>query len=573
MALFPILPLPGRILARTAPLGEARRAVPAMAQAGVTGTGRVAVWAARHGFAMAAEAPGRVIRAGRALVDLHPRRHTRHVWTGRGRAHIEVRGLERGRLTRKRLAGGVTRALRGLNGVRWAEVNTVTGQVLLSFDERRVGLDRLLETVQAVEEALGAQDADFPWAQPVPPGDDAPVAAAVTELLVDCAAVAAGVVQSIFRLPALPRVVPAAVAALELERRLRRPLIRRIGPLETELLLSLTSATANGLCGGIGMPAVDMVDRVLLLGEARAGRQVWERREKDLCPGPDCVPRTRPARHLRARTRSPGPVERCEERLAKVAPLAAAGVLALRGSPGRAADTLLAAVPRAARYGRNGFAAAVGRDLARRGVVPLDPSALRLLDDVSAVVIDSAVLVNDGHSAGDGRPHPLASSMLAAAHSTGACVVLTEDERVRGLLPAADLVVGRGERLTDRVRALRNRGGGVLVVSGTDAEALAAADVAVAVPGAPGAEASWSADLVCADGLEDACRILRAVAVARRVSRDCVRLALAGAAAGALLALVGPKRGIVHALTPVHIASLLALVWSATAARRATRDP
>ncbi|WP_143204033.1 hypothetical protein [Streptomyces kebangsaanensis] len=56
------------------------------------------------------------------------------------------------------------------------------------------------------------QDAEFAWAQPVTPGNDVPVASAATELLVDCAAVAAAVVQRILRLPVLPRVVPAAVA-------------------------------------------------------------------------------------------------------------------------------------------------------------------------------------------------------------------------------------------------------------------------------------------------------------------------------------------------------------------------
>ncbi|MEU4929303.1 hypothetical protein AB0G54_22730 [Streptomyces yokosukanensis] len=183
------------------------------------------------------------------------------------------------------------------------------------------------------------------------------------ELLVDCAAVAAGVVQRVLRL--LPRAVPAAVAALELERELRRPLMRRVGPVRTDLLLSLAGATVNGLCAGIGMPAVDAAHRLLLLGEVRARRRVWERRERDLCSGPECVPRTRPARHLRARTRPPGPVEQWERRLAPSAPLTAVAVLALRGSPRRAADALLATVPRAARYGREAFAAMVGRELAR----------------------------------------------------------------------------------------------------------------------------------------------------------------------------------------------------------------
>jgi cation-transporting ATPase I len=130
----------------------------------------------------------------------------------------------------------------------------------------------------------------------------------VIELLVDCAAVATGVVQTIFRLPSLPRTVPTVVAALELERGLRRPLVRRIGPIESDLLLSLISGTVNGLCGGFAMPAVDAVCRILLLGEIRARRQVWERREQGLCPGADCVAPTRPTRHLRAR--APGRPDR-----------------------------------------------------------------------------------------------------------------------------------------------------------------------------------------------------------------------------------------------------------------------
>jgi cation-transporting ATPase I len=494
------------------------------------------------------------------------------VWTGHGRAHIEVRGLGRGGGTRKRLADAVTKSLRGLDGVRWAELNAVTGQVLLSFDNRRVGLDRLLDTVRATEEAHGVQDADFPWAQPVTPGDDAPVAAAATELLVDCVAVAAGIVQKIFPLPLLPRAVPAAVAALELEHALRRPMVWRIGPLQTDWLLSLASATVNGLCDGVGMPAVDAVNRMLLLGEVRARRQVWERREKDLCPGPDCVPSTRPGRHLCGRARAPGPVAECEARLARFAPLTAASVFALRGSPRRAADALMAAVPRAARYGREGFAATVGRDLARHGVVPLDPSALRLLDAVSVVVIDSAVLVNNRHGREGGGLDPLAVPVLAAARSAGMAVLLTEDDRIQDVLSPADQIVGSHERLVDRVCALRDQGQGVLVVSGTDAEALAAADIAVAVPDAPGAEASWSADLVCVDGLDDTWRVLRAVASARVTSQHSVRLALAGSAAGTLIALAGPKRGFVHALTPVHTASLVALFWAVIAARRATQE-
>ncbi|MGW9023536.1 heavy-metal-associated domain-containing protein [Streptomyces sp. NPDC055722] len=535
------------------------------------GAGRIVTSAARHRVFRAMGAPASAARVGHALVDLHPRRHTRGVWTGHGRAHIEVRGLAHGGHLQERLAKAVTRSLRSLEGVRWAEINAVTGEVLLAFDERRVGIDRVLDTIRAAEQAHGVQDADFPWAQPVTPGDDVPVAAVATELLVDCVAVCAGAAQRILRLPPLPRAVPTLVAALELERALRRPLMRRIGPPQADLLLSLVSAVVNGLCDGVAMPAVDTASRMLLLGEVRARREVWERREKDLCPGPDCVPHTRPARHLRARSRPSGPVGTWEARLEALAPLTAAAVLVLTRSPARAANALLAAVPRAARYGREGFASAVGRGLAKRGVVPLDPTALRLLDRVSAVVIDSAVLVNHRQEQQGGRIDPLAVPVLAAARATGAHVVLTDDDRIRALLSLADQVVGRGERLADRVCELRDLGEGVLVVSGTDAEALAAADIAVGVPGAPGVEASWSADLVCVDGLADAWCVLRAVTAARTVSRGAVQLSLAGSVVGILLAVVGRRRGMFHALTPVHMASLLALLWAVVAARRVTR--
>jgi cation-transporting ATPase I len=248
-------------------------------------------------------------------------------------------------------------------------------------------------------------------------------------------------------------------------------------------------------------------------------------------------------------------------------------VLALTRSPGRAADALLATVPRAARYGRESFAAAVGRELARRDVVPLDPAALRLLDLVSAVVVDSAVLVNDRQAPEGRRLDPLAGPVLAVARSTGARVVLTEDERIRALLSPTNQIVYTGERLADRVGELQNQGEGVLVISRTDSEALAAADVAVAVPDAPGTEASWSADLVCADGLADAQCILRAVTAARTVSRGAVGLALAESVAGTLFAVVGHRRGMFYALAPVHTASLVALLWAAGAARRVTHGP
>jgi hypothetical protein len=73
------------------------------------------------------------------------------------------------------------------------------------------------------------------------------------------------------------------------------------------------------------------------------------------------------------------------------------------------------------------------------------------------------------------------------------------------------------------------------------------------------------------DGLADAWCVLRAVTAARTVSRGAVQLALAGSVVGILFSVVGRRCGMFHALTPVHMASLLALLWAVVAARRVTR--
>jgi cation-transporting ATPase I len=49
------------------------------------------------------------------------------------------------------MATGVTSALRGVKGVRWAQVSAVTQQVLVAFDEEQTSLDAVLNVIRAVE--------------------------------------------------------------------------------------------------------------------------------------------------------------------------------------------------------------------------------------------------------------------------------------------------------------------------------------------------------------------------------------------------------------------------------------
>ncbi len=365
--------------------------------AGVGGTGvcqavAKAESAARQALDIARALPRNAAWVGQALTDLHERRHRRRAWVEHGHAYIEVRGLEGEDGRARELATGVPKALSRLRGVRWAEVNAVTGQVLVAFDERRLDLERLLNTVRAVEKAYGTQEEAFPWSRATHPGDSAAIAAAAAELAADCVALTSAVAGKLFRLPALPHEARLAVALIEVEHGLRRWLKRRIGPIETDLMLSLVSAAAHGLSQGIASPAVDAVYRALLLAEVWERRKVWQRREAELCFYPESLPHEPRSRPPRPGHRPRGPVEKWSDRLGPIAPALAATVFALTLSPGRAADAILAAAPKAAQYGRGGFASAAGWELARRGILPLNAAVFRRLDRVSVIVIDSRTL-------------------------------------------------------------------------------------------------------------------------------------------------------------------------------------
>ncbi|MFI0776737.1 HAD-IC family P-type ATPase [Streptomyces sp. NPDC021212] len=109
-------------------------------------------------------------------------------------------------------------------------------------------------------------------------------------------------------------------------------------------------------------------------------------------PGSDGLPpRSRPAAPRPAPLPA-GPIETCVDRTSLASLIGAGGLLAWRRDPARAAEAILATVPRAAAAGREAFAARLGDALAREGVVPMNGAALRLLDRISAVLIDSGVL-------------------------------------------------------------------------------------------------------------------------------------------------------------------------------------
>ena len=645
-ALVGLAPSPRRVVSEVLAAGTnlTSRAASEAAQL-PTRTVTAAAGVARQGVAAVEQAPRHAVWMAKALADLNPRRTHRRVWQDHGHAQIEVRGLTGSGSRHRRVAAGVRRSLNGLNGVRWAEINAITGQVLVAFDEHRVDVGTLLDTVRAVEAAQGTRQEDFSWERPVHPSDETPVGAAVVQLAADYVALTAAITGRVLRLPRLPRGVRVGLTLMDLQPQWRERLRAQIGPVGTDVVMSLTYAGIQGLSQRPIGPTIDAIYRTELLAEKLASRSVWKRREPELYCSPDSLPGQSPPREPRPEPLPKGPLETWADLLGPGALAGAASVLFLTREPRRAADTILASVPRAARLGRESFAATAARHLAGRGVVPLDGSAYRRLDRISAVVIDCAVLCTDrpqiltaegeyddvravwrnasrmlrdqtmtglegGPTLTDGKlklqrdPRvkkpppgaiplvlrqgnrrlgrllvggelaPLAEALLDAARETGTRVLTTDHAVVKALLPQTDEVLSPEESLGTHVRRLQKEGHGVLCITSGDEDALAAADVAVGILVDAGGCSSWSADLLCGPGLEDAWRVLGVLAAARPLTQRVVHVAQAATALGTLLALVGGRRrrGKTHAMAPVHSSALLGIYQGVRVGRRATRQ-
>ncbi|HZH22594.1 MAG TPA: cation-translocating P-type ATPase [Geodermatophilus sp.] len=573
-----------------------------------------------------------LVDAVRGMVEPPPARHTRRVWADRGRVQVELCAPAAEEAPEVRHA--LRRHLERLEGVEWAAVNDVVGRVLVAFDERRVTAADLVGTVAAVERARGgtALSPD----QPDHPADLEPLLAALVAASIDLAAVGVAVAARALPVPALTRHATLAVALLDSQTRLREALAARVGPVGADLVITGLSALLHALTQSPTVPALNAAAALQEAVEVRARRQVWRRREWELCrPEPDdaAEPLTPPGD--RPCPLPPGPVETHSARLAPIELAAALGLLALTGRPGRSADLMKVLTPKAAVLGREAFAATLDLLLCRRDVLPMDGSAYRRLDRVDAVVVDGDALCTGppvvleatataegwddarvwsaaarlvGALEGDepdggvrlGPPRedagaqvravyegrrrvgtvtvareldPHAEALLVTAAAAGTRLVLSAHAGTREVAAAADEVAPADEPLVETVRRLQAEGHGVLVVSEADGPALLAADVGVA-PVRPGRAPAWGADLVTRPGPADACRVVAATAVARTVSRRSVQAALTGNVLGGLLAAVGSERyGQRKATTPGKTATTAAMLGGTWAAVRAAGRP
>jgi cation-transporting ATPase I len=324
----------------------------------------------------------------------HPGRSARRGWISGNRAHIEVRGLDRPGT--EQAARQLEAALRRVAGVHWAEVNAVLGRVVVAFAAGEGGIDELIDVVSAFETANQLHRERLPTDRPDHPADVAPLHRQVVSLAADVVGIGVGAFAPRFapglRRRVVPTYVSGALSLVDSTPTLRRVIDAKLGAATTDLLLAAGNAVAQGVAEGPVGLLLDAAHRGSLLADITARRAVWARREPEL----HGTPHTRPNRPIE-RTGRPiplpdGPIERYADRMSFVAAAAAASV-AVGTRNHRLAQTILAAGnPKAARLGRESFAAWLGRSLAGHGVISLDASVLRRLDRLDTVVIDCTVL-------------------------------------------------------------------------------------------------------------------------------------------------------------------------------------
>ncbi|HZQ80114.1 MAG TPA: HAD-IC family P-type ATPase [Acidimicrobiia bacterium] len=319
---------------------------------------------------------------------------TRRSWVNEERAHLELRRLDPAELAG--FAAELEAALTGLAGVQWVDVNGYLGRAVVAFDPAAVSVADLVAEVEAVEAACGVADRPFPSETETHPGDVEPLLREAAKLGADAVSLAVAFpVRFLAPLTGGVRTVAgSAVAVINGVPKVRGAIEERFPSPLTDVSLAVVNTLVQGIGSGPLAPLTELTHHLSTLLELRAGRAAWAAREPELYSKPAngglpalVAPRPGPL--------PAGPVEAFADR-AWTASLAAAGaMLVTTRNPAVAGRALEAGVPKAARYGKEAFAATIGRALSGRGVVVVHRAALRALDRVDCLVLQGDLLVTD----------------------------------------------------------------------------------------------------------------------------------------------------------------------------------
>ncbi|MGA8547892.1 MAG: cation-translocating P-type ATPase, partial [Mycobacterium sp.] len=467
---------------------------------------------------------------------------TRHSWRGKGRAWIEVRGLDGP--GGAELGRAVVDAVHARPGVTSASLNRPLSRVVVTLNGDQTSLRELSNVVDEAEKRCSPIDTT-----PRPnalPGDGLLLATKAVGVGATAVGVGAAVAGRLLRWPRLNYGFEAAVVAVDYQPRVRRLLEQSIGLSATDTVLSLAMTAAHVIELSPASLAVDLMMETLKAAEMRAEAQAWSRHEPTLAGHADYAEVHPPSRPVPL---PEGPVERYSRRSALLQAISTGAVGAATRNLGMASTAALVTTPKATRTTRESFAAALGQGLAdQHEVLPLRPQSLRRLDRVDALLVDPRVLCTNtlrvvrvrgadedevspawnraqlllekrglrvgwhpvpGGPAGAkiealiGPTHdPLASAVVAEARRADLDLISVEIDDLGELRPAFDELrpAGNGsidDALVAALSDLQQSGHTVAVLSSAAAQALSSADVGLGVmPNSDSEPPPWTADLI-----------------------------------------------------------------------------
>ncbi|MFF4351716.1 HAD-IC family P-type ATPase [Streptomyces sp. NPDC001530] len=318
------------------------------------------------------------------------------------RVHIAVRGLrDRSDADAARAVEDVEQRLAALPCVQWAVMNTVLGCAIVTTEgapDAEPTVKALVDTVEAVEEKHGL---DGPL--PEHPLSGGPIRRAAWSVAAQVAAAPVATAVRLTRHTPIPAGIASLVPLVDTQPRLRRLVENAVGVRKADVLMAGLAAVGHAGSGGLLGIGVDTIRHALRVVEVNAECAAWAAAEPRLTGTPRGAGATSatgpaPAREVPLKD---GPVERYADQVAGVAAASFAGLLLVSRRPMRAASGALAAIPKAPLLAREGFACTLGRGLARRGTVVAQPDALRKLDRIGTVLLDTDVLATGAYLLAD----------------------------------------------------------------------------------------------------------------------------------------------------------------------------
>ncbi|MGJ6963298.1 HAD-IC family P-type ATPase [Streptosporangium sp. G11] len=373
--------------------------------------------------------PGAIKVVPDAVRNALPRSRGKRICPGGLHVDLRVIGAPGSEPKARRLEN----ALLKLEGVERAEVNGVLGSVFVGCEPALINLEKLLTIVEALD-GDGGDDDDDDLTDDIAEGLEEAVEDEVTEdedaeedieageasspeagflasklaehhtarlveqharagMRLGASLIGAGVAFAgrAIHVPPIPPIVPALLGLAESTPRVRDELERRIGGPATVTLFTTANIVTHTLAlrrVGMLVQSVTAASRYI---EARETRRSWEARQHELASGKGSYRHIRTPRRPRPAPMAYSPVERFERVGAPVA-AGASGLAYLLENRERAVAVLTATTPKAAKLGRESFACAIGRAMARRGAVVLNNRALRRMDGIDTVILDAGVL-------------------------------------------------------------------------------------------------------------------------------------------------------------------------------------